>query len=96
MRLESGAEDVIVNDDKSIDVLTLPESFQSIKEALIKAGFKPDQAEVTMRAATNVAITDKETAEKVLNMIDMLEDLDDVQEVYSNADIAADIMNQLA
>jgi len=94
--LEIGVDDVIVNDDKSIDVLTLPESFQSIKEAFIRVGFKPDQAEVTMRAATNVNITDKDTAEKVLSMIDMLEDLEDVQEVYSNADVAADVMNQLA
>jgi transcriptional/translational regulatory protein YebC/TACO1 len=49
-----------------------------------------------MRAATNVAITDKETAEKVLNLIDTLEDLDDVQEVYSNADVSGEILNQLA
>jgi YebC/PmpR family DNA-binding regulatory protein len=94
--LELGVEDVIVNDDKSIDVITLPDNFISIKEMLIKSGFKPEQAEVTMRAATNVAITDKETAEKVLNMIDALEDLDDVQEVYSNADVAGEILNQLS
>jgi YebC/PmpR family DNA-binding regulatory protein len=94
--LELGVEDVIVNDDKSIDVITLPDNFISIKETLIKSGFKPEQAEVTMRAATNVAITDKETAEKVLNLIDTLEDLDDVQEVYSNADVSGEILNQLA
>jgi len=94
--LELGVEDVIVNDDKSMDVITLPESFLTVKEALIKAGFRPEQAEITMRAATNVAITDKETAEKVLNLIDVLEDLDDVQEVYSNADVAADILSELS
>lgn len=94
--LELGVEDVIVNDDKSIDVITAPDNFISIKDALVKAGFKPEQADVTMRAATSVPITDKETAEKVVNLIDVLEDLDDVQSVYSNADIAEAILTELS
>lgn len=90
--LELGADDIIVNEDKSIDVITTPENFITIKESLVKAGFQPAQGEITMLAGTNVAITDKETAEKVLDLIDALEDLDDVQEVYSNADIAEEFV----
>lgn len=93
--LELSAEDVIVNDDKSMEVITTPEEFIATKTMLVKSGFKPEQAEVTMRAGTNVLINDKETAEKVMNLIDTLEDLDDVQTVYSNADIDADILNEL-
>jgi len=94
--LELGVEDVISNEDKSIDVITTPENFIPIKDALVKSGFRPEQADVTMRAATNVSITDKETAEKVVTLIDTLEDLDDVQSVYSNADIAEEILNKLS
>jgi YebC/PmpR family DNA-binding regulatory protein len=93
--LEIGADDVVTNDDQSVDVITLPEQFIAVKDALIRAGFKPEQSDIIMRAATNVAIADKETAEKVVNLIDMLEDLDDVQSVYSNADIAAEILSEM-
>lgn len=93
--LEAGADDVIVNDDKSAEVLTSPENFIPIKEQLAKQGFKPEQAEITMLASTNVPISDKETAEKVMDLIDALEDLDDVQSVYSNADIVEEVMSQL-
>jgi YebC/PmpR family DNA-binding regulatory protein len=90
--LDAGADDVVVNDDKSIDVVTMPETFLTVKDALVKAGFQPAQASVTMAAGTNVAITDKETAEKVLSLLDVLEELDDVQEVYSNADISEEFL----
>ena len=90
--LDAGVDDIIVNDDKSIDVVTAPDTFLVVKDALVKAGFYAEQASVTMVAGTNVAITDKDTAEKVLNLLDVLEDLDDVQEVYSNADIAAEFL----
>lgn len=93
--LELGAEDVITNDDKSVEVITTPEQFMGIKEKLIKANFRPEQADIIMRADTNVVISDKETAEKVMNLIDTLEDLDDVQSVYSNADIAEEILNEM-
>ncbi|MDD5272724.1 MAG: YebC/PmpR family DNA-binding transcriptional regulator [Methylovulum sp.] len=89
--LEAGADDVINNDDGSVDVMTAPESYLGVKDALIAAGFTPDNAEVTMQAATMVEL-DAETAEKMLKLIDRLEDLDDVQSVYSNADISEEIM----
>jgi YebC/PmpR family DNA-binding regulatory protein len=94
--LELGAEDIIVNDDKSVDVITTPESFLSLKAALNRDGFHPQESEVAMIAMTKVAITDKDTAEKVVDLIDMLEDLDDVQAVYTNADIAESILNELS
>lgn len=93
--LEGGADDVVVNDDKSIDVTTSPENFMIVKNAMIAAGLEPVQAEVTLAAATNVPITDKEIAEKILKLSDMLEDLDDVQEVYSNADITEEVLAEL-
>ncbi|MFZ2314161.1 MAG: YebC/PmpR family DNA-binding transcriptional regulator [Gammaproteobacteria bacterium] len=94
--LELGVEDVMVNDDKSVDIVTTPESFNTVKAGLQQAGFKFDQADITMIASTDVAITDKDTAEKVMGLIDMLEDLDDVQEVYSNADISDEAMSEIS
>jgi len=88
--LEAGAQDVV--DD---DVLTAPDDFYPVKEAMEKAKLIPTQAEVTMRASTNIAL-DLDNAKKMLRLLDMLEDLDDVQQVYSNADISDDIMAQLA
>jgi len=93
--LESGADDVTVHDDKSIDVVTTPEAFAKIRDAMMAVGFQPVQAEVTMAAATQVEITDKEEAEKFMRLNDMLDDLDDVQEVYTNADISEDILAEL-
>lgn len=95
LALEAGADDVIVNDDKSIDLTTSPESFLKVKNAMVAAGLEPVQAEVTMAASTNVPITDKEVAEKIMKLTDMLEDLDDVQEVYSNADITEEVLAEL-
>jgi YebC/PmpR family DNA-binding regulatory protein len=93
--LEAGADDIIVNDDKSIDLTVSPDAFLGVKDALVKAGFTPAHAEVTMAADLMVAITDKDTAEKLLRLTDMLEDLDDVQEVYTNADIAEEVLMAL-
>ncbi|MDO9106796.1 MAG: YebC/PmpR family DNA-binding transcriptional regulator [Methylovulum sp.] len=93
--LEAGADDVITNDDGSVDVMTSPENYLAVKDVLVAAGFVPDNAEVTMQAATMVDL-DAETAEKMLRLIDRLEDLDDVQDVYSNADISDEIMDGLA
>ncbi len=92
--LEAGADDVVSNDDGSIDVLTAPEEFVTVKEAMVAAGFEPEQAEVTMRAE-NTTPLDKDGAEKILRMLDVLEDLDDVQNVYSNADISDEILAEL-
>ncbi|MBA3660869.1 MAG: YebC/PmpR family DNA-binding transcriptional regulator [Gammaproteobacteria bacterium] len=93
--LDAGADDILLNDDKSIEVLTTPEDFITIRDKLVHAGFKPKDAEVTMLAEINVPIADKEIAEKVVNLIDALEDLDDVQLVYTNADIASDVLEQM-
>jgi len=92
--LEVGADDVINYDDGAVDVMTSPEHYLAVKEALIAAGFEPDNAEVTMQAAT-MAELDADDAEKMLRLIDRLEDLDDVQDVYSNADISDEIMASL-
>ncbi len=89
--LEAGAEDVTMNDDGSLDVITTPEAFAAVKDALTQVGFDTEAAEVTYTAAT-LAELDQETAEKLLKLIEMLEELDDVQEVYHNADISDEIL----
>ncbi|WP_379653715.1 YebC/PmpR family DNA-binding transcriptional regulator [Pseudoxanthomonas sp. UC19_8] len=87
--IEAGAEDVVVYpEDGAIDVLTTPEGFEEVRQALAAAGFTPGYAEVTLRADNDVAV-DGETAQQVSKLLAMLEDLDDVQNVYSNADQAA-------
>ncbi|PIQ43954.1 MAG: YebC/PmpR family DNA-binding transcriptional regulator [Gammaproteobacteria bacterium CG11_big_fil_rev_8_21_14_0_20_46_22] len=93
--LEAGADDVLTEDDGSFIVYTAVEAFSAVKAALETAGFVADNAEVTMDAAVKVNL-DKVDAEKFLKMIDVIEDLDDVQEVYSNADIAPEILDELA
>jgi YebC/PmpR family DNA-binding regulatory protein len=92
--LEAGAEDVVSNDDGSIDVTTPWEDLVSVKEAMIAAGHKPESAEVIMQASTNVDL-ELEDAQKVMRLIDMLEDLDDVQHVHTNADFSDEVMAQL-
>ena len=90
--LEAGAEDVESNDDGSVDVTTSFEDYLSVKEAMVQAGLEPAMAETTMIASTLVPVTTKEDAEKTLALIDMLEDLDDVQNVYTNADIPEEFL----
>ncbi len=92
--LEAGADDVISYDDGAIDIMTTPENYLVVKDALIVKGFKPDNAEVTMQATLQAEL-DADDAEKMMRLIDCLEDLDDVQEVYSNADISDEIMQAL-
>jgi YebC/PmpR family DNA-binding regulatory protein len=92
--LEAGAEDVISHDDGSVDVLTSPDNFGKVKDALDSAGLNALNAEVTMLASLKAEL-DLETAEKFLRLIDTLEDHDDVQEVYHNAEISDDVMAQL-
>jgi transcriptional/translational regulatory protein YebC/TACO1 len=75
-------------------VLTTPENCAGVKEAMSAAGLEAESAEVTMRAAINVALQD-EDAGKMLKLLEMLEDLDDVQNVYSNADIAEEVLARL-
>lgn len=92
--LEAGADDVVSHDDGSVDVITTPELFVDVKQVMVAAGHEPENAEVTMQASTTVDLN-LEDAEKVLRLVDALEDLDDVQNVYSNADISAEVMAQL-
>lgn len=94
--LELGAEDIVTNDDGSIDVITSTDDFITIKDKLALQGFKPEEADVTMNASTSVNIADQQMGEQVIELIDALEDLDDVQAVYSNADISDEVMKQLS
>jgi YebC/PmpR family DNA-binding regulatory protein len=96
LAIEAGADDVITNDDGSIDVITSFENFGSVKDALDAAGLTAVNAEVSMEAATKIEISDKEDAEKIMSLIDKLEDLDDVQNVYSNAEFTDEVLAQLA
>lgn len=82
--LENGADDVITDDDGAIEVITSPASFEAVKNALEAAGLKPEIAEVTMRAENTIELTGDDAA-KMQKILDVLEDLDDVQEVYHNA-----------
>ena len=84
--LEAGAEDVITDADGAIEVLTAPSDFEAVKNALEAAGLKPEVAEVTMRAENTIELTG-EDAERMQKLLDVLEDLDDVQDVYHNADL---------
>lgn len=84
--LEAGAEDVITNDDGSIEVITPPAEFSSIKDTLISKGFNPEFGEVTMRPDNEIEITG-DAAISMQKLLDALENLDDIQEVYSNASI---------
>ncbi|WP_024889383.1 YebC/PmpR family DNA-binding transcriptional regulator [Luteimonas huabeiensis] len=87
--IEAGADDVAVYpEDGSIEVLTTPEGFAAVRDAMTAAGLAPDHAEITFRADNDVAV-DAEVAPQVRKLLDMLEDLDDVQDVYSNADQAS-------
>lgn len=93
--LEAGAEDIETNEtDGSIEVTTTPEAFTNVKEAMVAAGFETDLAEITMYPATSVEL-ELADAEKVMRLVDMLEDLDDVQNVYTNADFSEEVMQQL-
>jgi len=84
--LEAGAEDVVTHDDGSIEVLSGPGDFESVKQALEGAGLNPEIAEVTMRAENTVALTGDD-AVRMQKLLDVLEDLDDVQDVYNNAEL---------
>ncbi|WHZ11784.1 MAG: putative transcriptional regulatory protein YebC [Burkholderiaceae bacterium] len=84
--LDAGAEDVIADDDGAIEVLTAPNDFEAVKHALEAAGLKPEIAEVTLRAENMVEL-DGEDAERMQKLIDALEDLDDTQAVYHNANL---------
>ncbi|MCO4810133.1 MAG: YebC/PmpR family DNA-binding transcriptional regulator [Gammaproteobacteria bacterium] len=92
--IDAGAEDVIPDDDGSIEVLTSPNDFEQVRDAMITAGMEAEDAQITMRASTSAELGVKE-AGSMIKMLELLEDLDDVQEVYSNADISEDILAQI-
>ena len=92
--LDAGAEDIITNGDKSIDIMTGSDNLIDVKEAVIAAGLKPENAEITMRASTTNEL-DKKGAETMIKLLDALDDLDDVQKVYSNAEIPDEILAEL-
>ena len=85
--LEAGAEDVVTDDDGAIEVLTAPADFEAVKNALEAAGLKPEMAEVTMRAENTIDLAGDDAA-KMQRLLDVLEDLDDVQNVFHNASLS--------
>ena len=92
--IEAGAEDVVADEDSSIEVVTDPADFESVRDIMRESGFDPEDAELTMRATTSAEL-DLKAAGSMVRMLEMLEDLDDVQNVYSNADISDDILAKL-
>jgi YebC/PmpR family DNA-binding regulatory protein len=93
--LEAGAEDIVEQDDGSFEVRTTPDNYLDAKEALVEAGLEPDNGEVTMVPFTTVEL-DRDGTESNLKLIDMLEDLDDVQNVYSNAEFSDEVLQELS
>ncbi len=92
--LDAGAEDVIP-DEEQIEIITAPDELEAVKNAVEEAGFATETAEITMIPANTIEITDEETAQKVLTLLGKLEDYDDIQNVYSNADIPEELIEKL-
>ena len=92
--IDAGADDVIVDQDGTIEVLAEPGDFETVRDAMRAAGHEPENAELTMRADNNTVL-ELQNASSMVKMLEMLEDLDDVQNVYSNADIPDDVLAQL-
>ncbi|UXI67676.1 YebC/PmpR family DNA-binding transcriptional regulator [Tahibacter amnicola] len=90
LALDAGADDVLVHpDDASIEIITAPEAFEAVRQAMLDGGLAPDHAEIVFRADTVIQVTG-DAARAVAKMLDWLEDLDDVQNVCTNADLPAD------
>ena len=92
--LETGADDIVNNEDGSIDVLTGVENFPEVRNAMRALKLEPEQAEVTMRASTSVSLSQND-AQNMIKLLETLEDHDDVQQVYSNADISDEILAEI-
>lgn len=90
--LEVGAEDVSTDQDGTVEVCTTFEDFSRIQKAMVGAGLKPERAEVTMVPSNAALLNDQVLVDKFMKMVDLLEDLDDVQAVYSNADIPEEFL----
>jgi YebC/PmpR family DNA-binding regulatory protein len=92
--IDAGAEDVVTDDDGSIEVLTAPGEFEAVQQALNDAELAPEVAEITMRSSVSTEL-DEGGASSMIKLLEVLEDLDDVQEVFSNAEIPDDILAKL-
>jgi len=92
--IDAGAEDIESNEDGSIEIITNPTDFLNVKESLVAEGINPEIAEVTMRASVSVSIGVKH-AESMLKLLDVLEDLDDVQAVHSNAELPDEVLDRM-
>ncbi|GAW92725.1 YebC/PmpR family DNA-binding transcriptional regulator [Calderihabitans maritimus] len=92
--IEAGAEDVSV-EGETVEIITAPDELMTVKETLAEKGYKFTIAEVTMIPKTTVSVSDREQAEKILKLVDVLEDHDDVQSVYANFDIPDDLMKEI-
>jgi YebC/PmpR family DNA-binding regulatory protein len=92
--IDAGAEDVVVNGDGSIDVLTDPADYNTVKDAMDHAGLRLELTEVTLRSSVATELGEKE-AESMLKLLETLEDLEDVQNVYSNAEIPNDVLARM-
>lgn len=93
--LEAGADDVITDEDGSIEVITTAEQFAAVRDAMVAADLKPEMAEISQRASIHMTLS-TDDAETMLKLLDALEDLDDVQNVYSNADFPDEVLQQQA
>jgi YebC/PmpR family DNA-binding regulatory protein len=91
LALEAGAEDVVTDEDGSVEVLTAPGDFEAVAEAMRNASLEPESAEVTMRPSTSAPL-EEDHAPSMLKLLDTLEELDDVQNVYSNADFPDELL----
>jgi transcriptional/translational regulatory protein YebC/TACO1 len=92
--IEAGADDVLVGDDGSQEILIKPDDFHTVASHILAAGYVPETQEITLRADNTVEL-ELEQAEKMMHFIDMLEELDDVQKVYSNAEISNQVLDAL-
>lgn len=92
--VEAGAED-IVDSGEQVEVYTKPQTLETVKKLLVEKGINPQSAEVAKKPATTVALTDKETSQKILSLLEKLEGLDDVAKVWSNFDIPDELLSQI-
>lgn len=93
--LDAGAEDVLTEDPELVEIVTATDDLEAVKNAVEEAGYITETAEITMIPANTIEITDEETAQKVLTLLGKLEDYDDIQNVYSNADIPEELIDKL-
>ncbi|CAM3415790.1 YebC/PmpR family DNA-binding transcriptional regulator [Halomonas lysinitropha] len=93
--LEAEPEEIEARDDGRLEVVTTPDSFGRVKDALIEAGIEPEQSDVGLYPDSTTPVADAEFAQRVLKLLDMLEDLDDVQNVTTNAEFADHVLDQL-